>query len=105
MPSPIDPASARRAAEQLTERTLKQLSACAFCELERRAMNDDERVGPDDSSWADLLCAVMEGLTRDWIESAQLYREGGTTHLVWRATDTGERAMDAYRRRRRHENV
>lgn len=84
---------------ELIDRTLKHLTACSFAELEREAFDDDERIGPADSSWADLLCAVMEGLTRDWIEEAKLYRADGVTHLVWRATDTGNRAMDAYRRR------
>lgn len=84
---------------ELIDRTLKHLTACSFAEMEREALGDDERVGPADSSWADLLAAVMEGLTRDWIEEVRLYRRDGETRLVWRATETGDRAMATYRRR------
>lgn len=85
--------------DALIERTLKHLAACSFAELERESLGDDERRGPADSSWPDLLAAVMEGFQRGWLAEAKLYREDEETRLVWRATDSGDRAMSAYRRR------
>jgi hypothetical protein len=86
-------------ADDLIDRTLYHLVACEDSERIREAGDLEERVGPKDSSWADLLAAIMEGFERGWINEARLFRERGTTHLVWNATDTGTRAMDAYRRR------
>lgn len=82
--------------DALIERTLFHLNAC------RTAADDAERSdidveGPEQSSWADLLAAVMEGFERGWVEHAELWREEGETQLNWGTTDRGERALSAFR--------
>lgn len=89
--------------EELIERTLFHLSACREAERELSHQEHitgegpDQVVGPPNSSWADLLAAIMEGFERGWVEEAHLTRSDGLTHLHWRATDRGNRALDAFK--------
>ena len=86
-------------AAALTERTLAALASCAAYDELREACGLDVLVGPVDSTWADLLAALMEGLERDWVEEVLLSRESGELQCRWRATERGDRAIDAYVRR------
>ena len=83
----------------LGDRTLYHLAACLGLSEHLAGEGDDETVGPPDSSWADLLAAIMEGFERGWVQEAHLTREDGQTHLRWGATDRGERAVAAFKRR------
>lgn len=91
--------------EALIERTLFHISLCRQADRELShhehipGENEQQVVGPACSKWADLLAAIMEGFERGWVEEAHLTRSDGLTHLNWRATDRGDRAMDAHRRR------
>lgn len=82
--------------EELTERTLFHLAACEEA-VEHLVGEVDEVVGPPNSTWPDLLCAIMEGLERGWVREAHLTREEGLTRLDWAATESGERAFRAFR--------
>lgn len=80
--------------------TLYHLAACADLLGQLGHMEYDAGsalTGPANSTWPDLLCAIMEGLERGWVKEAHLTREGGFTQLRWEATPSGERAMRAFR--------
>lgn len=88
--------------DDLTERTLYHLSVCSSLGDELEESDMVEMRGPENSSWADLLAAIMEGLTRGWIKYANLTREEGATHCRWQATRLGEREIAAFRERLRN---
>lgn len=79
------------------ERTLYHLAAAEEAHEALPEEPDAEEPGPEDSSWGDLLAAIMDGFERGWVARAVLEREGSETSLVWCATPTGERALRAYR--------
>lgn len=83
------------------ERALYHLACCS--EGQEKLENSDlmERPGPRDSSWSELLCAIMEGLERGWVAEAHLTRDeqARRTNLVWSPTKRGNRAINAFRRR------
>lgn len=87
--------------DALIERTLFHLSMCVDTHDAATALEEAARQGPSCSSWADLLAAIMEGLERGWVHSAHLERDDANTQtsLTWNATDRGERAMRAFRKR------
>lgn len=87
--------------EALTERTLYQLALCVDLDELREACGLRELVAPKGmpTSWPELVAAAMEGLERGWVAEVLMYREDGQTQLVWKPTDRGDRAIDAYVRR------
>lgn len=54
---------------------------------------------PDSIIWRDVALALMDGTERGWVEEATFRLEKGKFAVAWVATDSGKRAIAAYRRR------
>lgn len=81
------------------EAALYHLSACYQTEPERERDGSKLKGGPGDSSWADLLSSFAEGVTRGWVDEVNISHDAEGPRLRWRPTDSGIRAIRAYRRR------